>query len=136
MNRLPFRNSFDYIRAATFFDALNPASKNAILDIILDDDFMGATDPQSLGLLYGLLANNRYSSVLQLGTWMGFSTIVLADALRRSGIGQQRELIFDSIESNKAVHEKARMFIRSAGLGDLVQCVDGSSLDNHVLKHL
>ncbi len=136
MNRLPFKNSFDYIRSATFFDALSPSSKNAILDLILEDDFMGATDPGTLGFLYALIAGNRYSTLLQLGTWMGFSTIVLGDALRRSVAIHHRDIVFDSVERDPRIHDRARMFIKRAGLGDMVRCVDGSSTDTQVLKNL
>jgi predicted O-methyltransferase YrrM len=136
VTRLPFRNALDYIRSATFFDALSPASKNAVVEIILDDDFMGATDPQSLGFMYGLLANNRYSSILQLGTWMGFSTIVLADALKRSAVAAPRELTFDTVEVDAHAHSKAKAFIELAGLGPTIRCIDGSSLDPAVLTKL
>lgn len=136
MDRLPFRNSFDYIRASTFFDALSPQSKSAILEIILQDDFSGATDPQTLGLLYAMLAGNSFSSVLQLGTWMGFSTIVLADALLRSTVVHQRKIIFDTVELDKSIHKRARSFIEKAGFSSLVRCIDGSTLDGEVLKTL
>ncbi len=136
VTRLPFSNSFDYIRATTFFDALAPASKMAILEIILDDNFLGATDPQALGFLYALLANNDISSVLQLGTWMGFSTVVLADALKRSIAIRPRQITFDTVENDIPVHNKARQFIARAGLQDLVRCFDGSTLDGQVMESL
>ncbi len=136
MTRLAFRNSFDYIRAATFFDALAPASKGAILDIILEDDFQGATDPQALGLVYSLLANNNISSVLQLGTWMGFSTIVFGDALNRSSAINKRRVAFDTVEADFNIHNRARAFIERAGLNDIVRCIDGSSLSADVQKKL
>jgi len=136
MDRLPFRNTFDYVRGATFYEHLTPQSKDALVEILLDNDFMGATDPQALGMIYSLLANNRFSSVLQLGTWMGFSTIVLADALKRSATIHNREVLFDTIENDKAIHDKARVFMERAGLHSLVRCIDGSTLEINVLKQL
>lgn len=136
MPRLPFRNSFDYIRAATFFDALSPQSKDALLEIILDDEFQGATDPQTLGLLYALLANNTYSTVLQLGTWMGFSTIVLADALKRSRAIYKTTLSFDTVECNATVHNLARKFLKRAGHDDIVRFHDGESTEPNILQNL
>ncbi len=136
MPRLPFRNSFDYIRAATYFDALTPHSKDALLEIVLDDDFQGATDPQTLGLLYALLANNSFTSVLQLGTWMGFSTIVFADALKRSSAIHKNSPMLDTVECNIPVHKKARNFIKCARHDDIVRCHDGDSTDPAVIKKL
>jgi predicted O-methyltransferase YrrM len=136
MTRLPFRNSFDYIRAATFFDALTPRSKDALLDMILEDDFQGATDPQALSLMYALLAHNNFASVLQLGTWMGFSTIVLADALQRSSAIYKRTVTLDSVECDRNMHDRARTYIQRAGLENVVRCIDGSTLDKRVAAAL
>jgi predicted O-methyltransferase YrrM len=136
MTRLPFRNSFDYLRAATFFDALTPSSKDALLEIVLDDDFQGATDPPTLGLLYALLANNSFTSVLQLGTWMGFSTIVFADALKRSAAIHKNSPTLDTVECNVTVHRRARNFIERAQHQDIVRCHDGDSTDPELIKQL
>lgn len=136
MPRLPFRNSFDYIRATTYFDALSPYSKDALLEIVLDDEFQGATDPQTLGLLYSLLANNSFTAVLQLGTWMGFSTIVFADALKRSSAIHKNAPTLDTVECNIGVHQRARSFIKRAQHEDIVRFHDGDSTDAVVIKKL
>jgi len=136
LTRLPFRNTFDYIRGSLFFEVLSPASRNALIEIMLDDDFSGATDPAALTFLYGLIASNRYSSVLQLGTWMGFSAIVLADALRRSTVVAPRAVAFDTVEVDTNAHAKARAFVELAGLSQCVRFIDGSTLDSFTLNAL
>jgi predicted O-methyltransferase YrrM len=136
VTRLPFRNTFDYIRASVFFAALSPASQSALIEIMLDDDFAGATDPGALTFLYGLISNNRYSSVLQLGTWMGFSAIVLADALRRSTVVAPRAVTFDTVEADTSAHARARGFVELAGLSHWVRFIDGSTLEPPTLDVL
>jgi predicted O-methyltransferase YrrM len=136
MPRLPFRNSLDYLRGATYFEALGHESRDALFEIILDEEFLGATDPQALGFIYSLVANNNYASVLQLGTWMGFSTIVIADAMKRSGLSHNKSLILDTVENDPAVHQKAKASIARAGFQQFVRCIDGSSLDENVQKLL
>lgn len=75
-------------------------------------------------VLTHLNVRNRKVVILETGTNKGFSTIVLAQALRDSG----RDGVVHTIELQTDLVTEAQQHVRQAGLSDLVQFHTGDSL--------
>ncbi len=135
-DRLPLPSLMEYIRGATYFGCLAEQSRATLIEILCDTEFSGVTDPQTLSFLHMLLANNNYSSVLELGTASGFSAIVIADALKHGALVHHKPLNFDTVELDPANQKRAAEYIRQAGFGDFVRCINGSTLDPAVVQML
>ncbi|OKL57407.1 hypothetical protein UA08_07656 [Talaromyces atroroseus] len=71
--------------------------------------------PQKGGMLSKLIAERKPSTVIELGGFVGYSAIMLGDALRAAG-GER----YFSLELNPVNAAVANLLIDLAGLGDLV----------------
>jgi predicted O-methyltransferase YrrM len=104
-----------------------------VLDRLIDDNEIGGnTDSSAISFLAMWIAVNQPENVLQLGTWIGFSTLVLADILRRNS--RRGKLV--TVDPAKPQQDKARIYVHEAGLDDTVHFIDGKSFDIAVVNSL
>ena len=127
----------DEIRAAfrteNFYQASCSLQARAVLDeIIQHPAFPGATDPSVLTLLGTFLQIIHPKRVLQLGTFVGFSAILIADILANS----TRSGHLVTVEPDPVAHDMARNWVRKAGLHDAVTFLDGYSTAPEIQKAL
>ena len=102
-----------------------------VLDLIgSEPEYAGAADGNILSLLYTLIHSCQMRKVLQLGTHIGFSTVVLADALCKI------DGTLLTVDVSGCHLDKARSFVRQAGLEQYVRFLLGSSLDKEVLSKI
>jgi predicted O-methyltransferase YrrM len=78
-----------------------------------------------LSLLGGLISGNGLSAMVQLGHYVGFSTLMLGFALRR--MGRKRALF--SVDIDAGVTDYTRMWVNRAGLEEIVSLHVGNSSD-------
>lgn len=78
-----------------------------------------------MSLLHGLVAGNRLTKIVQLGTCAGYSALLLGWVLRR--MSATRGLF--SLDLDPAMCELSRRWISRAGLEDFVEIAEGNSLD-------
>jgi predicted O-methyltransferase YrrM len=103
-----------------------------VLDKMVDDPaFAGSTDPSALVALAGLVAGARPQRVLELGTLMGFSTVVIADVLATAGDGR-----VTSVDPSPHSQPSARRWLRAARLEAHAELVLGASTDEAVVGRL
>jgi len=104
-----------------------------VLDqLIQDADFLGASDPSALSLLAVYIRVRQPALILELGTYIGFSALVLADIVSHN-LTPGRLI---TVEPAKDKLAKAQRFIQRAGLASAVDFVIGKSTDQHVLEQL
>lgn len=97
----------------------SPAERAALLG----DAFI-PVDPQGGRLLYTLARSCSPGTFVEFGTSFGISTIYLAAAVRDRGVGR---VITTELHEGKA--DRAREYIREAGLLDLVDLRVGDALE-------
>ncbi|WP_201445480.1 class I SAM-dependent methyltransferase, partial [Belnapia sp. F-4-1] len=85
----------------------------------------GEISVPGLPLLNGIVAGNGLGAVVQLGHYVGYSTLMLGFALRR--MGRQRALF--SIDIDAGVTAYTQAWIDRAGLGEVVRLHVGDSSD-------
>jgi predicted O-methyltransferase YrrM len=111
---------------------LSERTRNVLREISHDVSFPGATDPSALSFLAVYARVQQPARVLELGTYIGFSTLVLADVL--AGNARPGRLVtVDPVAESRA---KAVANIRQAGLDSTVTSVGGRSIDAEVVTVL
>ena len=104
-----------------------------MLDAIIDHPrFPGATDPSALALLGMLVRILQPRRVLQLGTHIGFSSMIIADVLTHNS---QPGHLF-TVEPDASAHALARAFAAQAGLAATLTFLDGASTDPWITQAL
>lgn len=109
----------DPTRAA--LDALHAENSNAN-QTTPDDD---------MDILAGLIVASKARRILQFGTFLGGSALVLADLARTNGDGAR----VVTVDPNPAMNESCRKYAVQAGLLH-IECIDGSSTDPKLLARL
>ena len=92
-------------------------------------EFPGTTLEPTLTFLFWWTLQNKPKRVLQLGTLMGYSALVIADALEFDG-----HLTTVDIDARKL--ELAEMYARKSGLDQVISIIHGDSLDPAVIAEL
>lgn len=92
----------------------------------------GTTPDDDLDVLAGLVVASRARRILQFGTFLGGSAIVLADLAAQNGEGAQ----LVSIDPDPNMNACAREYVTRAGLGGMFETADAHSLDPALLKRL
>ena len=100
--------------------------------MVYDESFLGATDFSALSILCTLVKLKQPDRVLQLGTYIGFSAIVLAGVLATNSKPGK----LWTVEPNAKAHDKARRYAQSAGITNLMEFLDGSSDDPEIHEKL
>lgn len=127
----PYREYFDpQVPFMAFHDALTPDAWDVLCAMADDEDFSGASDPNMMSLLFALIRSCRMQRVLQIGTRIGFSTVILASAFH------DETSLFLTIEPWEPSMVKARKYVREAGLADRVRFQMGLSLDNETMNEV
>jgi predicted O-methyltransferase YrrM len=107
------------------------SSITSLLDEIAETpEWVGASNAHILSLLYTLVVSCRLKNVLQLGTYVGYSSLVLGDAARKV---DGRLITLDPDE--RAVNI-ARGYITRAGLDDVVTSLVNASTDPEALERV
>ena len=109
---------------------LRPATVGVMNRAIFGRDFAGSTDVSALSLLSTFVAICQPSRVLELGTYHGFSTLILADLLASN----ERPGRIVTVDPNAAAQAAARERVAEAGLAGVVRFVCGCSDDEQVLE--
>lgn len=104
-----------------------------ILDKMLQDiSFPGATDCSALSLLSIMVKLHQPAKILQLGTYIGFSSLVFAGSIATNDNSGK----LYTVEPQKVCHEKARYYAKRAGVAKLIEFIDGFSTDPDVIQEL
>jgi predicted O-methyltransferase YrrM len=110
-------------------------SQDSVLDAALADSQAAGLPPHNVAPSQGKLLNfiarmTRATSILEIGTLGGYSTIWLARALPTTG---ERKVI--TLEANTKHAEVARTNIDRAGLSDVVEIRLGPAADSLAVLH-
>jgi predicted O-methyltransferase YrrM len=101
----------------------SPAATAALDEIVAHPRFPGVTDPPVLSLLETLLRITQPERVLELGTYIGLSTVFIADVLQQN----QRSGHLWTVDPDASAHDLASEWLTRAELGDAVSLVGGLS---------
>jgi predicted O-methyltransferase YrrM len=126
---LDIRLKFLEERSCLYRPFLRPRTVEVMNTAIFGERFAGATDMSALSVLAMFCAICQPNKVLELGTYHGFSTLILADILSTNS----RAGRIVTVEPAPVPQESAKRSLEAAGLGSAVQFVSGLSLDRHVL---
>jgi predicted O-methyltransferase YrrM len=105
---------------------LSDTALATLTEIMCDEEILGSGDAETLSLLATLVHTCQMTRVLQIGTWIGFSSVVLAGALAHSK--REGGSLLITIDPAVSQVEKAKSYVSQAGLSQYVQFVQGSSL--------
>ena len=111
---------------------LRPRTVEVMNEAIFGESFAGVTDMSALSVMAMFCAICQPARVLELGTYHGFSTLILADIL--SSNSRAGRIV--TVEPAQAPQEGAKRSIAAAGLSSTVQFVAGFSLDRKVLDEV
>ncbi len=93
----------------------------------------GETVPDDdMDVLAGLIVAAKSKRILQFGTFLGGSALVLADLARQSGDGAR----IVTVDPDPAMNECCRRYAEQAGLSDVIETIDGNSLDPKLIARL
>lgn len=94
----------------------------------LGDQMTGTTPDEDLTVLSGMLAASRARRVLQLGTFLGYSSVVLGDVLA----APNHDWRFVSVDPNPQYNAISKKYTDMAGL-DCVEYWDGASESEQIV---
>jgi predicted O-methyltransferase YrrM len=118
------------------YAGLSPAAKNALDAMSRDESFAGNADCSILNLIDALIAGNDAKRVLQLGTLIGFSTVILSSSLARVKAACGADVRLDTVDIDVEKHRRARDYLTRAGLEGIVRFLDGGSTAPDTLEQL
>lgn len=108
---------------------LRPATIAALDAMHAAGNTTGTTPDDDLAVLAGLLAAAGARRILQLGTFLGGSALVLADLAEQAGLGAR----VVTVDPDPAMNENCRKLAQAAGLRHVIETVDGLSTDPALL---
>ena len=108
-----------------YLSLTSPTSRRVLEGMIEDERLPGTTEPPVLALLGALVHIIQPERLLQLGTYIGFSAVFLADILSR----QPTPGRLVTVDPNPVAHELARKWIGRADLDGSVVFIDQASTD-------
>lgn len=122
------------IKESTYRALLSEKALSALEEIASDEEYPGSGDPTTLSLLTTLIHTCQMTKVLQIGTWIGFSTVAMAGALAR--VEKEGRPTLVTVDPAIPQMDKAKGYVTAAGLRDHVQFVPGSSLEPSVQRRI
>ncbi|OGO47194.1 MAG: hypothetical protein A2Z30_07380 [Chloroflexi bacterium RBG_16_64_43] len=128
----PFRHAYLDPKVALFTLLLSKRAQAVLRKMMDDVGFPGATDPSALSFLAAYARVRQPTQLLELGTHIGFSTVVLGDVL--AGNSQPGRLI--AVDPARDTMAKAAEFVRLAQLDSTVTFIPGRSIDTEVVAIL
>ena len=120
----------DSVQLMSFRSSLEPQVAALLDEIASGGQYVGASNASIMSILYTLIVTCRARKVLQLGTFVGFSSLILGDALRRV----DGRLI--TVDPDVSVTSVAEGYIRRANLDPYIVIVEKSSTDPKTLELL
>lgn len=117
-----------YREADSYLTFSSDTTRAVLEEIIAHPYFPGGTDPFVLAFLGSLLKIIEPERVLQLGTYIGFSAIYMADILRSN----RRVGHLVTVEPEALHHRLAREWVAKAGLQNNIAFLDGYSTDPEI----
>lgn len=111
---------------------LTPPALAALDALHKEQPTIGTTPDEDLDVIAALVVSSRAKHILQFGTLLGYSAIVLADLAAQNGVGA--ELV--TVDNDPQVNMACRHYAEVAGLGGMVKTIDGSSTDPQLIDHL
>lgn len=127
MNNKPHEIYVGAQRFATYRHFLTSQALRVLDEIACDEEYPGSCDPNSLSLLATLIHTCQVSKVLQIGTWIGFSSVVLASAIAKVDPAKKAKLW--TLDIAPAQTKKAAQYVDRASLARFVNFVIGDSTD-------
>jgi predicted O-methyltransferase YrrM len=110
----PHINSF----LAEIFEQADPLLKE--MEELAHKNYIPIIQPESAQLLKILCYISKPERILEIGTAIGYSTIILARSMAENGI-------VDTVEINEDMIEKACGYIKRAGLEDKIRILNGDA---------
>ncbi|KAJ5860124.1 S-adenosyl-L-methionine-dependent methyltransferase [Penicillium soppii] len=93
-------------------------------------DFLINIGPDKGDKVQKLIEDEKPTVLVELGGYVGYSSILFAEAMRRAHGGTKQDLRFWSLEFDPLMASIAMNFIDLAGLSDIVTVVVGSAADS------
>lgn len=105
----------------------------AVLDKLYQDfEVAGVSDQSILSLLATYLRMKQPTQVIELGTWIGCSCLVIADILANNdNVGH-----LVTVDPAWDKQDKAKRYVQEAGLSETVKFLPGESCHDHIIAHL
>ena len=117
----------DFGKYAGYLKHLSGTAISTLMAMINDPDIAGATDPGTLTAIVGSMREfHNGCRMLQLGTYIGFSTVVFGDVVKHMYPRPGRLV---TVDPDRRVLDKAKNYAKTAGLTDEVVFVEGKSTD-------
>lgn len=117
-----------------FRQLLKPETLAAFDQLHAENARHGETTPDDdLDVLAAILTASRASRILQFGTFLGGSAIVMADLARANNATRAKVV---TVDPDPAMNESCRKYAELAGLTPFIQTLDGYSTDPALLLRL
>ena len=122
----------DYIKGLPNFEDLErnpPAILNAIDTFANNEDFLISVGPDKASKIAQIVQDRRPQVIVELGGYLGYSAILLANELRNisNTLGEESGCRVWSLEFEPGFAKIARELIEIAGLSSLVTVMTGSA---------
>ena len=102
-----------------------------ILELVeKDEKFFGSTEPYGISFISLLCGLIRPKKILEIGTLVGYTTIILADIIN----DELQKIVSVELEENKI--PKAKRYIKLAGFDDKVELLHGDSLEEKIIEKI
>lgn len=112
---------------------LKPETLAALDQLHAENNSLGTTPEDDLDVLAGIITASGAARILQFGTFLGGSALVLAD-LARANAPERAKVI--TIDPNPAMNDSCNKYAALAGLEGIIQTIDGYSTDPTLLLRL
>lgn len=117
-----------------FRQLLKPETLAAFDQLHAENERHGETTPEDdLDVLAGIITASHAARILQFGTFLGGSALVLADLARANGAARAKVI---TIDPNPEMNASCNKYAKLAGLDDVIQTMDGYSTDPTLLLRL
>ena len=115
-----------------YHNLIRPQTLMVLEKLYRDPESAGVSDQSILSWLATYLRMRQPTKVIELGTWIGCSCLVMADILATNNTPG----ILVSIDPAADKRDKAKQYVQEAGLADTVHFISGESCQDHVVSHL
>lgn len=112
---------------------IRPGTAQALDALHAAGNTTGTTPDDDIDVLAGVLLAARAKRILQFGTFLGGSGLVLADIATQNG-GPDGKLV--TVDPNPEYNKNQMKFAQIAGLAGAVTTIDGTSTDPAILARL
>ena len=117
----------------SLFRKLLPQQILQTMDEMIDDPaFLGATDAEASSLLSMIVSINKPKKILELGTFLGFSSLLFGGILTN----YSAQYMIYTVERAEEIQNKAKYYVEKAGLLNNVKFIKSSSIDSNIVNKL